>query len=561
MRKNIALIILLAAILLGNATHGADIDAEGAVQLVNNQIGIVYYDIHQINKQMWDKYEVLVYGGPQSVPAKDQDKDKNGEYRYLGYTPMGDLMPNHNFLADHPATTTINNYDWIKEPWYNEALSGIRNKIFDNNPADELYIKAALADPNNYGNVFDYNLPPKNADHWYEVTKILQPRTDYTPGLGRLWHRWDSNGDGIKENWYITVFIPAKLPPDVEVISLSNPSPVIAGTTQNAAVTYRNNNTTSQTATAPFYLDADLVKTENITLQAGQSLTRNYNWQAPDTTGQVTLKAEMTALPEETNTANNIKTLTVDVEAVPAAKEPECLPCKLAPSISNTWETVYSWEETHSSTYTDPVTGEVFEDSWTETIYETVTYAETLKASVTVHTGQGNPESTRTSRGSWEIIPWAQQNGLNPDEVTRSGYGFEVEVRTSYSTVWETKVPGPAQAQGGTYQGPLKVVADFYDTRGYQVASVAMEPTSGKAGDKKITWELPQIRHTFYSGETIYPRFHMTEVDTPDGKYLVRVTLSEAGKTGLCLILEKYVTIYGSMYDDTYIRQASENER
>jgi hypothetical protein len=251
----------------------------------------------------------------------------------------------------------------------------------------------------------------------------------------------------------------------------------------------------------------------------------------------------------------------------PVPKEPENLPCMEAPSVANTWETVYSWEVEHSSSWTDPVTGESFSDSWTETVYETVGYYERLSATVIVNTKQGiatdpnNPKPTdRESRGSWEIIPWSKKKGLNPNEVTRAGYGFEVKVQTAYTTDWETKVPGPASAKGGRFSGPDKVVADFYDTQGRYVTRVNMVPTQGKAGDRNIIWELPPDRHVYPDGSSDNRRKHYTDVHIPDGTYQVKVTISGVGKTRLCLIQRKNVVLYGDMYDDIYTRVSSSAE-
>ena len=198
--------------------------------------------------------------------------------------------------------------------------------------------------------------------------------------------------------------------------------------------------------------------------------------------------------------------------------------------------------------------------SWTETVYETVPYSENLQAAVSVNTKQGIRESTWESRGSWEIIPWAKKNGLDPNEVTRSGYGFEVKVQTTYSTDWENKVPVSASPYGGTYKGPDKVVADFYDTKGRYVTSMNMVPTKGKPGDNYITWELPLQRYEYADGSRVDHRKHYTDVSMPDGKYMVKATISGAGKTDLCLIQKKYVTIYKDMWEDSYTRVSAHDE-
>ena len=250
----------------------------------------------------------------------------------------------------------------------------------------------------------------------------------------------------------------------------------------------------------------------------------------------------------------------------PVPKAPQDLPCAEKPSITNTWQELYEWQIYHPSSSTDE-NGNTVDDNWWETLYATPTYTETLKATLTVNTKQGIPtdpdnpkETDRESRASWEIIPYAQKNGLNPNEITRSGYGFEIKLQTTYNNDWEDHVPAGAAAHGGTYKGPDKAEAEFYDTQGCFVKYITLVPTKGKAGDKNITWELPLARFTFSNGETIYERKHYTDINVPDGKYLVKVTVSGAGKTDLCLIQKKYVTIYGDMYDDIYTRVSSKDE-
>ena len=561
MKKALILSLVLILFLCSAGAYGADITAEQAVQFANQQLGGLYYVIDKINKDIWDKYEVMVYGGPETVSAKDQDTAANGEKRYLGYTPMGDLMPNPDFPPDHSATTTINNYAWIKEPWIVKALSdGDVDYIkgWSDNPNDETYIKNALNDK--FGSLFKY-APPNNASNWYTVTKILQPRTSVTPGLGRMWHLWNGS------NWYITVLIPAKLPPDIEITTLTSLSPVAANSSQTATANFKNNSAEAKTFTAKFHVGSDVITTENITLEAGKSVTKNYAWIAPAAAGKAILKTEAVPIADEKNLANNSKTITITINnAAPAPKAPKDLPCAEKPSITNTWEELYEWQIYHPSSYTDE-NGNTVDDSWWETLYATPTYTETLKATLTVNTKQGIPtdrdnpkESDRESRASWEIIPYAKKKGLNPNEITRSGYGFEVKLQTTYNNDWEDHVPAGAEAHGGTYKGPDKAAAEFYDTQGRLVKRISLVPTKGKAGDKNITWELPLAKFTFSNGETVYERKHYVDINVPDGKYLVKVTVSGAGKTDLCLIQKKYVTIYGDMYDDFYTRVSTKDE-
>jgi hypothetical protein len=158
------------------------------------------------------------------------------------------------------------------------------------------------------------------------------------------------------------------------------------------------------------------------------------------------------------------------------------------------------------------------------------------------------------SRGSWEIIPYAKKNGLDAKEVTRAGYGFEVRVKTTYQTDWETKVPSKALPYGGVYKGPTAVKAVFYDTKGKKADEVSLVPTGGSPGDRSIIWELPEKTHTFLDGVSIKERKHYISLDAADGSYRVQVVSEPCGRNRLSLCAQKDVTVYGDLYDDLYTR-------
>lgn len=192
--------------------------------------------------------------------------------------------------------------------------------------------------------------------------------------------------------------------------------------------------------------------------------------------------------------------------------------------------------------------------------YKRVTYNESLKLQGEVNTKQGiktdlnhYKASDWESRGSWEIIPWSKKNGKNPNEVTRAGYGFEVKVTTDYDTDWETKVPhgyeNTAKPIGGKYYGPDHMYAYIYNTKGKLVGSIEMEKTGGDRNH--ATWELPKKTMRYLDGTTFTGRKFYTDVKSPDGKYMIKVVSSEAGKSNFSVCDKMYVEIYGSMYDDT----------
>ncbi|MBG9796065.1 hypothetical protein ABD76_27985 [Paenibacillus dendritiformis] len=209
--------------------------------------------------------------------------------------------------------------------------------------------------------------------------------------------------------------------------------------------------------------------------------------------------------------------------------------------------------KTHTSTesytdYSDPI--------WE---YRTVTYNEKLTVSAKLDTKQGIPtdpdnpkDEDRESRGSWEIIPWAKEKGLNPNEVTRAGYGVEIKVSTKYTTDWETKVPkgleGTAKPIGGPeLKGPTEVRVYIWDSRGDYVTSIGLVKTGGD--DKTATWELPE-EHFKSKFLDIYERKFYTDIHAPDGEYTFKIVAMHAGQNDLSSCFTKKITIYGSMYDD-----------
>lgn len=313
MKKILFLVVFFSFLFPMTVTLSANLTMEQAVQAANQELDMEYYFTPaqipvngnlitmELNQEIWNQHKILVYGGPNAVPAGEQDF-KLGHYRFLGYTPDGDLMPDPDFPSDNEASTLINNWDWVYEPYKQEnPRLCARVTDWDGLSSHLPYINDILK--TKFGGLFDYNDPKQ----WHLYTKILQPRTNVTPGLGRLWHNWRGS------LWYISILIPAQIPPDIEVVSISNPSPVYVGTTQSASVIYRNKSTMTQSFDVRFYIDNDVSMTESITLNAGESINRSYNWTAPDNPGRVLLKAEALPVLEETKIDDNVKTEDVEI--------------------------------------------------------------------------------------------------------------------------------------------------------------------------------------------------------------------------------------------------------
>lgn len=339
-------------------------------------------------------------------------------------------------------------------------------------------------------------------------------------------------------------------PIDLQALNLkSSRNPCEAGSTIRLSADIKNvaNEATNNTQIT-FYHEGKVIHDSRKNFSANQTQNVSFNWRvpnAPDANISVVVdpKSEKPDIDRGNNTAN----LHLDINQINNTP-PACGNQKR----SDDWKTSYNYISDH---YTDD---DGHHDIWSTS---TVTYNEKLDVDVKVNTKQGittdprNPKSTDwESRGSWEIIPWARQNGLDPNKVTRAGYGIELKVETKYWTDWETKVPkgyhGTADPYGGKYYGPTKVKATFTDTQGKVIGVVDLVKTSGnKIND---TWELPKQSFSYYKiGGTVSHRKFMTPPTTKDGKMYVRIEASGAGRNNLSFCDTQVITIYGSMYDDT----------
>lgn len=380
--------------------------------------------------------------------------------------------------------------------------------------------------------------------------------------LKRTWQGQQVEGYGFYLPALVQYYGVPKLK-DIEAVEIKTKNHILVNTYQVATAIFKNNGASKATFTAQYYAYGSKVNEEILDIKAGQTLERNFTCKSPNIAGNHNIKIYAVPLSDEKNINNNAKEVNVTVENYNYAK-PDC---EFTSQQTSSWIETYNWTVLHSETCFDEEEEE-FDCSWTEYVSEDVPYNESLSAIVTINTKQGiktdrnNPkESDRESRGSWDIIPWAYKKGLNPNEVTRAGYGFEVKVQTTYWTDWETKVPEPAIPTGGEYKGPTKVVAQFYNSSDHFEEQITLEPTKGKAGDKSITWELPLRTHVFLDGQKIYERKHYTDIRNKDGMYTVRIIIFDCGKEPLSICQDKYVTIYGDMYDDIYTRNAKRDEK
>ncbi|MDD2402591.1 MAG: hypothetical protein PHD60_10400, partial [Clostridia bacterium] len=158
-------------------------------------------------------------------------------------------------------------------------------------------------------------------------------------------------------------------------------------------------------------------------------------------------------------------------------------------------------------------------------------------------------------RGAWEIIPYAEKNGLNAKEITRAGYGFLFSVTTKYDNDWEEKVPEKAEKVGTTYYGPQKVTATFWNPNYVMKGqNIELERVEGTAGKGTAVWKLPLKTYHFDTIPSESDRKWYTDPDTKDGYYMILIKVEGAGRNDLNTCITKFVEIYGGMYDDIYTR-------
>ncbi|ADG81671.1 CARDB domain-containing protein [Thermincola potens] len=341
---------------------------------------------------------------------------------------------------------------------------------------------------------------------------------------------------------------------DIAVTNIAQQEPAVAGTEELATVTFKNLGANTETFTAHYFAGGKLVKKDKITLPAGKTDTRNFNWAVPGTPGK-TITLKVVADPDkklpDINRANNTCTRDVRITA-PALPEPYCQDRE---KNSREWTVTYVWTTTNSK-------GE------TVTHSRDVTYKETISARLILNTRQGDDQAPpEERRGAWEIKPFAKKHKLDPNKITRAGYGFEVLVETDYWTDWETKVPTGAAPKGGTPRD-LKLQVEFWDTKNRSVLGgpVELEPIARREenGHTYITWALKPTTHTLSDGRRITDRKHYTDLNNysateeniDKGRYYVTVSnINDFGMTGELEICEEdSVIILGNMYDDIYTR-------
>lgn len=219
-RKLILIVSLMLLIIFPAAAFASPIttDFNTAIKYANTDISARYNykDTFYISKNKnnlplnantWKKYNysVFVYGNPHG-------EKRNGENRYLGYTLFGEDYTNINFAMDaFDPTKRMEDRNWIAYPWKSNKVSKaisalgenpIRYNEFDALPINQILVYRGLSrEKDENGNPLPMGSGAKT-EPWHLYVHVLQPPTEYTSGIGRMWHI--SNGTV----WYKTVYLP-----------------------------------------------------------------------------------------------------------------------------------------------------------------------------------------------------------------------------------------------------------------------------------------------------------------------------------------------------------------
>jgi hypothetical protein len=168
------------------------------------------YSINDFDVDIWNEYNVLVLNLPGTFPSnlsnlKEPDGSSNDynssadEYRYIGKNPDGYLVNNPQYPEDHAGSAVINTYDWQintdGKTKINQYILTMEDKEFYEN--EIFYFLES-----EYGPRFDENEDPSS---WLANAIVIVPVSSTGKGVIKYMHKWDSNHDGVKENWYITV--------------------------------------------------------------------------------------------------------------------------------------------------------------------------------------------------------------------------------------------------------------------------------------------------------------------------------------------------------------------
>lgn len=234
----------LAGILYDATKAISDAEQNNGYKYINKNGDTIQYvasaGLSKITDASGNSYGFLVYGQPHG------DQDKNGQYRYVGYTYYGEDVTNMDFPADQNANgADFASAGWISQPWEepNKSVIASSDPMFTKFPGDgdPKYNAAILAGIMAYGGTNASNgytiSSTDNPDFWNNIelfVHILAPPTQYAWGIGRMWHT-DASGNLL----YVTIPIaPYTLLGQAQLIVTPSTAAINIGQTQQYIATY-----------------------------------------------------------------------------------------------------------------------------------------------------------------------------------------------------------------------------------------------------------------------------------------------------------------------------------
>lgn len=267
--KNIISILLLvlalsAGIAFAGTFDGLPEDITKSLQLANKEIyqkyGYMDYYAYKnenelpVNKDLLRTRALIVFGSPH-----DHDP-ATGHNRYLGETMAGEKYTNTLFRHDpNPTPGLINDWNWIPNPWRSDKVKQfLKDQLeprlignnFNENPEFNDSIIRGL-ESYHQGDGAKINFVRDNTP-WHTYVHVLQPPTDYTWGMGRMWHQ---RPDGIR---YLTVPMAPLIKesvPDFSTELAQHLFKAEPGETIQSVVRYKLNEDHPQPETAKLRLD------------------------------------------------------------------------------------------------------------------------------------------------------------------------------------------------------------------------------------------------------------------------------------------------------------------
>ncbi|NTW05563.1 MAG: hypothetical protein HGA27_05555 [Peptococcaceae bacterium] len=283
----LSMIIMILGCNFSMAWAGIVDERKEALIAANREIGWEYFtDLNNSNRSLkWifskklsnimigksKGFGSLVYGTPHG-------DIRDGENRYTGYTKKDEYCSNPEFPHDAWQGGYLEDRHWLTLPWRVESQERVKND-FDGEKKYLSNIQMGIAlyypDISRGGNSVYW-------DNWHNYVNVLMPPTQFTWGMGRMWHQ---EAGGSK--WYITVPLApgaVTVKPDMStILEADSFKEVNPGEKITSNVTYRLNSEHNRSEKILLRLD-HIVNDQNYTLE----LEPIYPSDKLDTKGMIT---------------------------------------------------------------------------------------------------------------------------------------------------------------------------------------------------------------------------------------------------------------------------------